>query len=74
MGTRGSLRWQLIFFDLKNKRLHIKANVNSIEQDKVYFITYKGDKLPYEHGLPSGHSVVKEIRGLENYSIFLLEK
>lgn len=70
----GFPRWQLIFFDLKNKRLHIKANANSIERDKVYFITYKGDKLPYEYGLPSGYSVVKEIRGLENYSIFLLEK
>ena len=70
----GFSRWQLIFFDLKNKRLDIKAQPSSIERDKIHFITYKGDRLPYEYGLPRSYSVAKEIRDLDNYRIFLLEK
>jgi len=67
-------RWQLIFLDLKEKRLDIKARPENISASRVYFISYKEYKSPDMYNISKGYSVSKENTGLDNYQIFLLKK
>jgi len=67
-------RWQLIFLDLKEKRLDIKASVENLTANKVYFISYKGDRPPQEYGLDRDYFISREIAPLDNYEIFLAQR
>lgn len=70
----GPLRWKLIFHDLREKRLNIRARAESISVSKTHFISYKGDRLPHEYGLSTDYSVERETAPLNNYEIFLLQR
>lgn len=67
-------RWQLIFLDLNEKRLDIKARPENISADSVYFISYKEYKSPDMYGIKKDYSITKESAGMDNYQIFLLKK
>ena len=70
----GFPRWQIIFHDLKEKRLDIRAKAESVTAAKVYFISYKGDRPPQEYGLNRDYSLTREITPLDNYEIFLAQR
>lgn len=67
-------RWQLIFFDLKEKRLNIESQLHRFSKDEVYLICYKGENILSGLNLPEGHSVHEEATGLDNYQIFLIKR
>lgn len=68
-------RRQLIFFDLKEKRLNIESQIHKFSKDEVYLIGYKGENVLSGLDLPEGHSVHEEENtGLDNYQIFLIKK
>jgi len=67
-------RWQLIFLDLKEKRLDIKARPENISADNVYFISYKEYKSPDMYGIKKDYSITKESACPDNFQIFLLKK
>lgn len=70
----GYPRWQLMFLDLREKRLNIRASIENISNDKVYFISYKGNKLPEAYGISKNYLVIEEKAGLGNYQIYSLQK
>jgi len=67
-------RFQLMFLDLKEKRLNILARPEDVSPGKFCFISYKGDGLPEAYGINKERSVNKKDPGLNNFQIFLLQK
>jgi len=67
-------RFQLMFLDVKEKRLNIRAHPEDVSPGKFCFISYKGDGLPEAYGVNKGYSMNKKGRGLDNFQIFLLQK
>jgi len=67
-------RFQLIFLDLKEKRLNIWARPENVSSGKFYFISYKGDGLPEAYGISKNYTINKEDTSLNNFQIFLLQK
>ena len=69
-----SPRFQLIFLDLKEKKLNIWANPENVFSGKFYFISYKGDGLPEAYNISKKYTINKKDTSLNNFQIFLLQK
>ncbi|MCX5687441.1 MAG: glycosyltransferase family 39 protein [Candidatus Omnitrophica bacterium] len=67
-------RFQLMFLDLKEKRLNILARPENISSGKFCFISYKGDNLPEIFDINKNYLVSKQDSSLNNFQIFLLQK
>jgi len=69
-----AIKWQLVFLDIKERKLKVITKGEDMVPGTVYFICYKGGNGPESYGLKNGYSVFKENSGLANFDIYKLEK